>query len=327
MRYLIFLLLASIQCLAQDNHPPSVHDPVMAKQGDTYYIFATGYGISTWSSTDFQHWKEGPPVFANPPKWALDAVPGFKGHIWAPDISYYQSQYYLYYSISTFGKNRSSIGLATNVTLDPADPRYHWTDHGAVISSVPGKTPWNAIDPNLAIGEKDTPYLAFGSFWNGIQLVRLRKDRIHLAEAPSKAITLASHKKDPGSSGDNAIEGAFIFKKGGYYYLFASIDYCCKGPQSTYKMIVGRSKSLKGPYLDNQGNDLRKGGGHILLAGDTDWYGVGHNAVFHDPKSGIDYLIFHGYDAHENGRPKLRIEPLIWNPDGWPTIQPNTSLQ
>lgn len=83
-------------------------------------------------------------------------------------------------------------------------------------------------------------------------------------------------------------------------------------------MILGRSKNIKGPYLDKQGISLSTGGGTVLLAGDEKWYGVGHNSVYtFDNK---DYLIFHGYDASDKGKAKLRIEELVWNADDWPSV-------
>ncbi|WP_242693136.1 arabinan endo-1,5-alpha-L-arabinosidase [Sabulibacter ruber] len=320
---------------AADTKPISditVHDPVMAKQGKTYYLFCTGPGISVLSSTDMQNWKREKPVFATAPEWATKAVAGFKdNHIWAPDISFYNGKYYLYYSISAFGKNTSAIGLATNVTLDPSDKDFKWVDHGKVIESIPGQTNWNAIDPNLVTDEKGTPWLSFGSFWGGLQLVKMNKDRMSVAEEPSKFATIASRKKgltiqtnpapipgNPPEAGGNAIEAPFIFKKNGYYYLFASIDYCCKGAKSDYKMIVGRSKKVQGPYLDKNGVAMDAGGGTILLEGNAQWNGVGHNSVY--TFDNTDYLIFHGYSAAENGRPKLRIEKLTWDKEQWPVV-------
>lgn len=304
-----------------------VHDPVMIRQNDTYYIFCTGMGISVFSSPDMIHWKHEAPVFPEAPQWAVEAVPTFKGHIWAPDISYFNGQYYLYYSVSAFGKNTSCIGLATNKTLDRADPEFKWVDHGKVIESVPGKTNWNAIDPNLAIDRDGTPYLAFGSFWDGIKLVKLTPDAMHVAEDINHIPTIASRKLSPDApnppaidnnpvdAGGNAIEAPFIFRKGDYFYLFASIDYCCKGINSTYKMIYGRSKNLTGPYLDREGKPMATGGGTILLKGDENWHGVGHNAVV--SFDGTDYLVYHGYDAHDSGKPKLNIRKLSWDKDGW----------
>jgi arabinan endo-1,5-alpha-L-arabinosidase len=313
--------------------PPaiSVHDPVIIRQEGTYYIFATGQGIAVWSSRDMVSWTREKPVFDAPPAWAVAAVPTFTGHIWAPDISHDAGKYFLYYSVSAFGKNTSCIGLATNVTLDPHSADFKWVDHGKVIQSFPGRTNWNAIDPNLVTDEKGAPYLAFGSFWEGLKLVRLAPDRMSIAESPDHLPTIATRKTDPKApnppapagnpvdAGGNAIEAPFIFKHGGFYFLFASIDYCCRGPRSDYKMIVGRAKSVAGPYEDEQGVALDHGGGTILLKGDEHWYGVGHCAVANF--DGTDYLVFHGYDASdERGRSKLRIEKLSWDDTGWPSV-------
>ena len=320
---LLFTIVSSAQSI-------SVHDPVMIRQNDTYYIFCTGMGISLFSSPDMKNWTKEAPVFAQAPQWAVDAIPTFKGHIWAPDISFFNGEYYLYYSVSAFGKNTSCIGLATNKTLNQGDPQFKWVDHGKVIQSIPGETNWNAIDPNLIIDEKGNPYLGFGSFWDGIKLVKLSPDAQHVAEDIRKIPTIASRKSDsnatnppsvdnnPVDAGGNAIEAPFIFRKGNYCYLFASIDYCCKGVNSTYKMIVGRSEKLTGPYLDQSGKPMAAGGGTILLQGDANWYGVGHNAVV--SFDGTDYLVFHGYDAHDSGKPKLIIRKLDWNKDGWPVV-------
>jgi arabinan endo-1,5-alpha-L-arabinosidase len=318
--FLLFTIVANGQSI-------SVHDPVMAKQNGTYYIFCTGHGISVWSSKDMKEWKREQPVFSEPPKWAVEAVAGFRGHIWAPDISFFNGKYYLYYSVSAFGKNTSCIGLATNKTLDTADPEFKWIDHGKVIQSFPGETNWNAIDPNLVVAADGTPYLSFGSFWDGLKLVKLNSDATAPAEDINSIPTIASRKKlptdpnppaiddNPKDAGGNAIEAPFIFKKGKYYYLFASIDYCCKGVNSTYKMIVGRSETITCPYLDKDGKPMVSGGGTILLQGNEKWYGVGHNSVY--TFDGTDYIVFHGYDAADEGKSKLIIKKLDWDNDGW----------
>lgn len=321
---------------------PSVHDPVMAREKGTYYIFCTGNGISVLSSKDMKEWKREKPVFDEPsrdnpggkvqPAWAAEAIPSFRGHIWAPDISFHNGKYYLYYSVSAFGKNTSCIGVATNVTLDPSDPRFKWEDHGKVIQSIPGKTNWNAIDPNLILDDDGTPYLIFGSFWDGLKVVKLKPDLLSIDQDIDTLQTVASRKRDPNApnppapagnpvdAGGNAIEAPFVFKHDGFFYLFASIDYCCRGERSDYKMIVGRAKSPKGPYLDRNGADLARAGGTLVLAGNKDWYGVGHNAAV--SFDGVDYLVFHGYDAKDRAISKLRIEKIRWTEDGWPEVTP-----
>jgi arabinan endo-1,5-alpha-L-arabinosidase len=296
------------------------HDPVMIRQDSVYYTFFTGFGISVWSSVNRRDWRHEPPVFDKPPQWAVDAIPGFKGHIWAPDISFHNGKYYLYYAVSAFGKNTSCIGVAVNKTLHRESKDYKWEDLGKVIQSVPGRDQWNAIDPNLAMDEKGIPWLAFGSFWDGIKLVRLNEDLRSPAE-PQQWVTIASRPRNrlipDSAAGDAAIEAPFIFKKNNYYYLFVSFDYCCRGEKSTYKMVVGRSQKIQGPYLDKDGTPMVQGGGSLVLEGDKNWNGVGHNAVvsFEDG----DFLVFHGYDANDKGRSKLRVQRLAWVND-WPVV-------
>jgi len=290
-----------------------VHDPAIIKQDSVYYIFATGKGITRWSSLDLMNWKQEKRVFEQVPAWAVNDIPGFKDHIWAPDISLYKGTYYLFYSVSVFGKNTSAIGLATNTTLNADDPAYKWVDQGNIIQSTPGKTHWNAIDPNLVVEADGTPYLSFGSFWGGLKLVRLSKDRLKVDQPIDDLPTIAIRK----STGANPIEAPFIYKKDKYFYLFASIDYCCKGAQSTYKLIVGRAEKVNGPFLDQEGKKLTEGGGTIILSGNGNWHGVGHCAVA--KLDADDYMVFHGYDAADKGISKLLVRKITWL-NAWPTV-------
>lgn len=331
LRRFVFTLVGVVMGIQLYAQAPIVHDPVMIRENSTYYVFATGMGIDVWSSPDLQNWTREKAVFESGPQWAVDTIPGYKGHVWAPDIFYRDGLYYLYYSVSAFGKNTSCIGVATNKTLDKNDPEFKWVDHGIVIRSYPGVNNWNAIDPALILDKKGTPYMFFGSFWDGLKRVKLTTDLLHIAEDPATIPTVASRKKAPGDpnpaavgdmpedAGANAIEGPFLFKKGKYYYFFASIDYCCRGENSTYKMIVARSKSLTGTFTDKDGKDLSHGGGGLVLHGNADWYGVGHNAVV--TFDGKDYLVFHGYDAHDGGEPKLILREISWDKHGWPVVK------
>ena len=139
-----------------------VHDPVMIKEKDTYYLFCTGNGISVYSSKDMQNWRKEKPVFSKTPDWVIKAIPRFRGgSMWAPDISYYRGKYYLFYAVSAFGKNTSCIGLVVNKTLDSASSDYKWEDAGKIIQSVPGRDMWNAIDANLIVDENKLPWLTF----------------------------------------------------------------------------------------------------------------------------------------------------------------------
>ncbi len=322
---LVLLAVLPVTTLAGSPHNRQekipVHDPVMIRQDSMYYLFATGRGISVWSSQDMRNWSREEPVFATPPQWALDQIPDYQGHTWAPDIFYHQGLYYLYYSVSSFGRNSSGIGVATNRTLHPGDEDFRWVDHGKVIRSVPGRDLWNAIDPNVILDEDGHPWMAFGSFWSGMKLFRLGGDLKTPAE-PQEWHTIAARKREFGTddhrAGDAAIEAPFLFRKGGYFYLFVSFDHCCRGLDSTYKVMVGRSEQIIGPYLDKDGNDMAFGGGSLVVAGNENWAGVGHNAAY--TFDGVDYLVFHGYDVNDNGRSKLIIREIEWDSDGWPVV-------
>lgn len=313
---------------AVDEVMPFVHDPVIAVEQDRFFLFHTGPGINAWQSQDMEHWTTLESVFPEIPQWMYETIPGFRGHLWAPDIYHHEGTWYLYYSVSAFGRNTSFIGVATTPTLDPESPDFEWTDHGIVIQSFPGMHNWNAIDANVIDDVDGTPWLAFGSFWGGLQIVKLADSRTALANPDlPEVITIASRNPGPASmpeegypveAGTGAIEAPFIIHRQGYYYLFASTDYCCRGPESTYKMIVGRSKSITGPYVDQHDVPLSEGGGTLLLEGNERWYGVGHNGVTRVEDT--DYLVYHGYDAqHEHAWARLLIKPLRWT-HGWPAV-------
>ena len=165
---------------AQENfttETPMVHDPVMAKDGDTYYIFATGMGIQKMTSTDRKTWSVSRyPVMSVMPGWTTDSVPGFRNHVWAPDVIRWHDRWWLAYSCSTFGKNGSAIGLLSCRSLGDN----MWKDEGCIVTSREKRDDWNAIDPNFVIDGNDTPWLVWGSFWDGIQLARL-DSTIHMA--------------------------------------------------------------------------------------------------------------------------------------------------
>ena len=157
---------------------PSVHDPVMAFENGTYHLYSTGNGLSHYTSHDMKHWtgcRQG--VITDIPQWTHDSVPGFTQHVWAPDIIQFNGRWYLSYACSSFGKNTSAIGLLSKSSLNSDEP---WHDEGCILASRGGRDNWNAIDPNVIVAQDGTPWLAFGSFWDGIQLVRLDSS-LHVA--------------------------------------------------------------------------------------------------------------------------------------------------
>jgi arabinan endo-1,5-alpha-L-arabinosidase len=314
-------LLFCESLLAVQARQVSIHDPAMAKEGDTFYLFSTDPGIKFYTSKDMIHWNYRARVFPGEPAWAQGVTTNFNGHIWAPDIEFHAGKYYLYYAVSAPGKNSSAIGVTVNKTLDPDSPGYKWEDHGIVLESIPGRDLWNAIDPNIILDTNGTPWMDFGSFWTGVKLVKLNTNWMELAE-PQEWYSIAKRDRsvfdDDRDPGDAEVEGPFIFKKGDYYYLFDSWGLCCRGNDSTYKIMVGRSKDVRGPYLDKTGNSLTVGGGSLVLDGNRSWPGRGGASVY--TFDGKDYLVFHAYEAADNGLQKLQIAEIRWDDEGWPMV-------
>ncbi|MGK3970160.1 arabinan endo-1,5-alpha-L-arabinosidase [Sorangium sp. So ce118] len=287
--------------LALSGDVQGVHDPSIVRAGELYHVFSTGPGIAIRTSADLVHWSLAGSVFSATPEWVASAV-GDVDALWAPDISYWGGLYHLYYAASFFGTNRSCIGHATRDSLDAPESR--WLDHGAVVCSE--GTDFNAIDPSVVIDERGTPWLVFGSFWSGLKLMQLT-----LAGAPI-AGTLTSIASRPST----AIEAPFIVRRGEHYYLFASFDTCCAGESSTYKIMVGRSQALAGPYVDRLGNRMLDGGGSRVLTSSARWRGPGSNGLLRAGESW--YNIYHSYDADADGMSVLRIAELSWDTGGWP---------
>ena len=219
-----------------------VHDPSRVTLcNGRYYVFSTGNNIPTRSSADKQFWVAGPNVFTSPPSWTTNAVPGFQTSIWAPDVLFFNNQYYLYYAISTFGKQVSAIGLATNPTLDPTNASYHWTDQGAVIQSTTGSA-YNTIDPCVIFDASSNLWMSFGSFWNGVYMIQLDPSTGKRISANSTVYHLALH-----ADASDSIEASYLFYRSPYYYLFVNWNTCCSGVYSTYNIRVGQSSVLRAP--------------------------------------------------------------------------------
>ena len=176
-----------------------------------------------------------------------------------------------------------------------------------ICSNAGSNDDWNAIDPNFALDEQGAPCLLFGSFWSGIKLIAL--DAAGQRKG-SELIAIAAR-----TANSRAIEAPYVVRRCGYVYLFVSFDACCKGADSTYKIMVGRSGSLRGPYTDRTGMPLLRGAGTLLVQGDATWKGPGHNAVIRTAAGWFN--AYHAYAA-SNGSPNLRISELVWDSDGWP---------
>jgi arabinan endo-1,5-alpha-L-arabinosidase len=303
-----------------------VHDPSIIKEGSTWYLFGTVTEpapegqLPIRCSEDLHQWKRCGYVFKTIPTWIKTASPTTKD-LWAPDPSFFNGKYHIYYAFSVFGKNTSSIALVTNKTLDPSSPSFQWIDEGVVLTSH-AEDDFNAIDPNMAFDAAGNPWMSFGSFWSGIKMRRIDSQTGKLSTDDGKLYSLASRQvpvnpppNPPGLPGNwQAIEAPVIVRHGEYFYLFVSFDLCCRGVKSTYRTMVGRAKEITGPYVDASGTALLHGGGTQLLAGNQRWVGPGGESVLIEKEG--DIIVFHAYDGR-SGKPFLQISSLTWT-DGWP---------
>ena len=288
----------------------TIHDPAtIFKEGGRYYVFGTGPGIRVRASSNLVDWVEGPQVFARPLEWTTNAVPEFKGHTWAPDLIRINGLWHLYFSVSSFGKQVSAMGLVTSPTLDWTSPDYRWTDHGPVIRSKVGD-PYNAIDPSVMLDSDGKLWMAYGSFWKGIYLIELDAKTGLRRDTNAAPTRLAWNEM---------IEAVCLVKNADYYYAFVNWGKCCSGTNSTYEVRVGRSKKVTGPYLDREGKDLVDRGGTMFLETTGRFIGPGHIGVL--PEGGTNWFSYHYYDGENRGRSKLAIGKLEWTPDGWPVAK------
>ncbi|GJI97231.1 extracellular endo-alpha-(1-_5)-L-arabinanase 1 [Duganella caerulea] len=272
------------------------HDPSVYKENSTWWITETSdNGIGVKFSADGHAWKQGVSIFGNGLSWWGQYNNNSKT-VWAPDIHVWNGKAILYYAVSTFGSQKSAIGLATASSIAAGN----WTDKGVVLSSAPGNN-FNAIDPNFFVDKAGQPWLSFGSFWTGIYTTRVDANTL-------KPIGSWFHL----ASDSTGIENSFIMANGSYYYLFVSKGKCCAGANSTYHISYGRSTSVTGPYLDKNGVDMRNGGGTTLDAGGGRFIAPGGESV----SNGV--MVRHELDSQNNYNGVLFINDLTFS-GGWPT--------
>ena len=280
----------------------SVHDPSMIKKPDGTYLLAhTGNNIVLKTSTDRTAFKEAGVAFPSGASWTTSYTGG-SANLWAPDLSYVNGKYYMYYSASTFGSNKSAIFLATSTTGASGS----WTNNGLVIATTTSND-YNAIDPNLNIDSSGNWWLSFGSWWSGIKQVKLN---------PSTGLRADTTLRSVAGRGGGAIEAPFLFKHGSYYYLYVSFDICCQGASSTYRIMVGRSTSPNGTFVDKNGTAMTSSGGTEILAGQGSIHGPGGQSVFTD--SDADVLVYHYYT--NSGAANLGLNLIGYDSAGWPFV-------
>ncbi len=283
----------------------SMPDPTLIKAADGYfYLYATENirNLPILKSKDLTNWEFVGTAFSD------ETRPNFepKGNIWAPDINYINGKYVLYYSMSVWG-GEETCGIGIAVSDSPAGP---FTDKGKLFrSNEIGVT--NSIDP-FYIEEEGKKYLIWGSF-RGIYGIELSEDGLAIKEGAEK-------KRVAGT----AFEGSYIHKRNGYYYFFASVGSCCEGVKSTYRLVVGRSKNLFGPYVDKSGKDMLDNGYELVIDKNERFVGNGHCSEIVKDSKGQDWIFYHGVDVNNpNGR-ILLLDQVKWTKDNWPYIEGGT---
>jgi arabinan endo-1,5-alpha-L-arabinosidase len=299
-------IAVNVTYTSPDTNVIGIHDPSIMKVGAYYYLFSTHANIHAHTSTDRINFADDGNGLSALPSWT-NAYTASSGDLWAPDASAHNGVYWLYYAASTFGSANSAIGLA----ISPSGTPGTFVDSGAAVYTSSNCSGSNAIDPASVVDTSGNAWLAFGSYSNGIQIVPVNNS----TGIPTGAACtqLAYHSSGTG------IEGSYIYPHGGYYYLFASVDACCEGVTSTYRIIVGRSTSITGPYTDRGGIALTSGGGTIVLSAHGNINGPGGESVFTDTDGAI--LVYHYYDGNNSGYPALGLNVLAWTSDGWPYLQ------
>ncbi|OCX53011.1 glycoside hydrolase [Mucilaginibacter sp. PPCGB 2223] len=276
---------------------PFIHDPsTIALSDGKYYTFGTGGGGLI--SEDGWSWNGG-------------AVRPGGGA--APDILKVGDRYLIVYGATgggLAGGHAGKILTMWNKTLDPKSPDFKYSDP-VVVASSDGVEDQDAIDPGLLLDPTDGRlWLSYGTYFGYIRLVELDPKTGERIKG-NKALDIAID-----------CEATDLMYQDGWYYLLGTHGTCCDGPNSTYNIVVGRSRKVTGPYVDNMGREMLKGGGKMVLAAGDRLIGPGHfGRVVVEP--GVQKMSCHyEADLDQSGRSVLGIRPLLWK-NGWPVAGDN----
>jgi len=283
----------------------SLPDPTIIKTSDgTFYLYATENTRNTpiYKSKNLVDWDFVGTAFTEATRPTFEP----NGGLWAPDINYINGKYVLYYSMSVWGGEWTcGIGVAT-----ADNPEGPFTDQGKMFRSNEINVQ-NSID-QFYIEDGGKKYMFWGSF-RGIYAIELSDDGLSIKEGSEK-------KQIAGT----AFEGTYIHKRGNKYYLFASIGSCCEGLKSTYQLVVGRSDSLFGPYVDKNGKNMMDNGYTLVIGSNQRFVGNGHCSEIVQDDAGNDWVFYHGVDvSHPEGR-ILLLDQIKWDSEGWPYVEGNS---
>ncbi|OJJ59081.1 hypothetical protein ASPSYDRAFT_89800 [Aspergillus sydowii CBS 593.65] len=317
-----------------------IHDPSIVQVEDTFYSYSVAPGIAIHQSSSL----DGPWTQTGSVLGGNSVIrKGDNKSPWAPNTIQIGDKFYCYYAVSNSGCRDSAIGVASSDSPGPGN----WTDHGLILQSGTGDgsdtSPMdqsNAIDANVFVDFDGSVYLIFGSFWTGIWQVKLDEDLVSVEGHETRSLSSAHLAAEPGKvwrarktaspicgdpSGGHPIEGAFLAYHAPYYYLWYSWGRCCefKNPKmrtngQEYRIRVGRSDNVRGPFVDKEGNDLVDGGGETVYGSNGDVFAPGGQGIMSDLTG--DILYYHYLNSsisYEFGQARLGWNRLEYV-DGWP---------
>ncbi len=280
-------------------------DPSVIRAEDgTFYMYATGKGYSIFRSNNMVDWVKVGKVF-NDENYPSLVRNNRKASLWAPEIRKIKDKYVLFYTLWFGTEWLSAIGYAT------ADaPEGPFTDRGILIDS-------REVDVEQSIDQfyyedKGKSYLFWGSFRN-IYAVELKvSDDVTITPDLGTKVQVAG----------NAYEGSNIFKRGKYYYFFASVGDYSGGEKSTYRTVVARSRNVLGPYVDRNGVSIMDNGFEEILDWNDSFSGPGHNAGIIVDDAGQTWMFYHAYQLSNLGLQRQgMLDKVEWTRDGWPFIE------
>jgi arabinan endo-1,5-alpha-L-arabinosidase len=294
LRYLSAVVVALASAAFALDGQINIHDPSTIIQCNSkFYTFGTGGGSLV--SNDGWTWSRG------------SSRPG--GGV-APDVIHIGDRYYLYYATST-KQPQADVHMIWNKTLDSSSPDFKW-EEGGIVASSDGVEDCNAIDPAVFLDPVSGKlWLIYGSYFGYIRLVQLDPKTGKRVVPIDKPVDIAIN-----------CEASDMIYHEGWYYLLATHGSCCRGADSGYNIRMGRSRKVTGPFLDNMGIDMIKGGGKLFVGSGGRMIGPGHFGLL-DLGSGVQKFSCHyEADLDRGGASVLDIRPLLWK-DEWPAAGEN----